>query len=136
MGMKLPPLVLQKVLADSPKLDRVTLPLPPSTNNLFVNARGRGRVKSKEYAAWAARVVPMLWELKPPERLPCTFFWLLTGQVSVLRDGDNTLKPLLDACVKAGVIKDDSLQYVRGWCGHAEVGPGDPCVHVWFEGVL
>ena len=87
----------------------LTLPLPPSTNNLYVNARGRGRILSKagrEYKQ-AVRVLAL------GARLP-----LLRGDVVLTmtvyfpnrrrRDLDNTLKVCLDSL--SGVAYADDSQ--------------------------
>lgn len=137
MGLKLSPTLTRSVLANSSKLDRVTLSLPPSTNGLFTSVKGKNgktiRVKSKAYTAWHAVAVPKLWSLNPPKTYPCTFFWLVVGKIDTRRDGDNLLKPLVDAVVNAGVIPDDSVRYVRGWCGHVLMTDDEPSVQVWLE---
>lgn len=43
----------------------VRLPMPPSTNNMFVNVPKRGRASSEEYRDWkqsARRIVMRAWE--------------------------------------------------------------------------
>lgn len=117
----------------------VTVPIPPSANNLFFNLtpkRGKrrgGRVPSKEYTAWKKIADPLVARLKPPASFPCKFFYLLTGKVNQARDGDNCSKPLLDATVRAGVIPDDKLKFVRGGCWHYEPAAGEPVAIIWFE---
>jgi hypothetical protein len=112
--------------------DSVRLPLPPSVNNLFATVQGR-RVKSAAYRAWLGGAVADLSRLRKPERFPVRFCFAFGGDVNESRDGDNLIKPLLDACVKAGVIPGDSLRHVRGWRGEYQPGAGDACVKVWFE---
>lgn len=85
------------------------LPFPPTTNNLFRNVRGKGRVPTKRYEQWMKQAMQELM-VQQPERL--------VGFVSVdlgfgrpdkrRRDLDNLLKAVLDALVKFAVIEDDS----------------------------
>lgn len=90
----------------------VTVTLPPSTNNLFATSGGK-RVKTREYKDWIAAVVPLFMDLKRPE-LPCRVCISLEGKVPRQRDGDNFLKPVMDALVTAQVIPGDSLVYIVG----------------------
>src|SRR5262252_3713880 len=83
----------------------LTLPAPPATNNLFINA-GRKRVKSQRYKAWQTEAG---WEL---QRQRCSCIggpWeadiaLPTG---LHGDADNYAKPILDLLVKHHVLDDD-----------------------------
>ncbi len=88
----------------------VSIPFPPSVNNLFVNARkGKGRFPSDRYKAWLEEAG---WALKAARQIP------LTGDVTVdivlcppdkrRRDIDNLAKAPLDLLVKHGLISDDS----------------------------
>ena len=82
------------------------LPTPPSTNNLYSNVRGVGRVKTKEYNAW---MVEAGWALKAAKPRP------VAGNVDVQlrvpldkrRDIDNFCKATLDILVRHKVIDDD-----------------------------
>jgi len=86
-----------------------SLPVPPSTNNLYVNARGK-RVKSKQYADW---ITDAGWAAKTAvagkER--CKAPYLITYEVPTdkRRDLDNYLKAANDLLVRVGIIPDDSL---------------------------
>jgi crossover junction endodeoxyribonuclease RusA len=88
----------------------LTLPLPPSANNLYVNARGRGRILSKagrEYKQ-AVRILAM------GARLP-----LLRGDVVLTmtvyfpnrrrRDLDNTLKVCQDSLTGVAYADDSQV---------------------------
>ncbi len=114
-------------------VSRVTVPIPPSANNLFCNLKRGGRVPTKEYTAWKKGADPLVARLRPPPSYPCKFFYLLSGKVFMQRDGGNCEKALLDACVRTGVIPDDSLKYVRGGIWHFEKGEGEPVATIWFE---
>ena len=84
-----------------------TLPSPPSTNKLFRNVAGKGRVRTSAYVDWRMQALTAirLQKIAP-----------VGGRVIVLvgverhsgqADIDNRLKAALDAIVDAGVIEDD-----------------------------
>lgn len=87
------------------------LPFPISTNALFANVPGIGRVKAKAYRAWLKEAGGMIMA----QRLG-----RIDGPVNVeivLQEGrktdpDNT-KCLLDVCVRHGLIKDDGPTIIR-----------------------
>lgn len=90
---------------------RVTLPYPPTTNNLFIN-RGKCRIKSPEYRAWAQEAG---WAIKAqcPVHLvrlhgPYAATFTLDRPDKRARDIANTEKALSDALVSAGIVRDDS----------------------------
>lgn len=84
-----------------------TVPVPPSTNNLFVTI-GRRRFKSPAYRAWLAVAVPLLARLRRPEVFPVRV--LVTAfAINEARDVDNLAKPVSDALVTAGVLPGDSI---------------------------
>jgi crossover junction endodeoxyribonuclease RusA len=105
---------------------RVTLPFPPSTNSLFRNVRGRGRVRSEAYKAWA---IEAGYRVNRAARLkgPVSVSVALCAPDKRRRDADNSLKPILDLLVKHGVIEADDWSIVRSvkaeW-----VDEGDPCL--------
>lgn len=93
----------------------LTLPLPPSTNNLFATVWRKSkktgkrvplRIAAKKYAAWKDAAG---WTLKTQER------WRLGGPVNVAiylplkmaGDIDNRVKAILDLLVKFDWIDDD-----------------------------
>lgn len=84
----------------------IVLPVPPSTNHLFFNVKGRGRVRSTEYTNWASRAAAHLLAQRPA---------VTNGNVSIViriphktrGDLDNRIKAPLDLLVTHGVIQDD-----------------------------
>lgn len=75
------------------------LPLPPSVNNLFINVRGRGRVKSKHYREWEREaIIAMIASAHPT--LPHKAKWELTATCVMpnwrKQDLDNKLKATVD----------------------------------------
>lgn len=83
----------------------VTLPLPPSANNLFLT-RGNRRARSPEYDAWieAAR-----WALHCEKLQPVTgpYAFLLALPYLMRGDCSNRLKAPEDLLVKEGLTPDD-----------------------------
>ncbi len=97
------------------------IPFPPSTNNLYLNMRGRGRVQTPAYRAW---IIEAGAELKRQVKPPC----FADDDRVVIKidlddtrrgDADNRNKAILDALVSAGVIPGDSKKHVKrvsiGW---------------------
>ena len=88
----------------------LTLPFPPSTNNLFVNIKGKGRVKSARYSAWCTEAG---WEARRQRagrvEGPYALYITACRPDARRRDLDNIAKPVSDALKTAGVIEDDSL---------------------------
>lgn len=106
----------------------ISLPFPPTTNNLYLNAKGKGRIPTPRYSAWRTQA---LWEIRIQRAKP------VTGPVHVhirlvapdkrRRDADNTFKAVLDALATGNVIEDDSSAYVRRLSTEwAEAG--EPCI--------
>lgn len=88
----------------------LTLPFPPSTNNLFVNVRGKGRVKSARYAQWCTEAG---WEARRQRagkvEGPYALYITACRPDARRRDLGNLEKPISDALKTAGIIEDDSL---------------------------
>ena len=85
----------------------IALPVPPSTNNLFINARnGKGRFLSPAYKAWRKSAADALtlcaWDM--PAR---PYGVTIRVNVNHQRDVDNTAKPILDFLVAHNVISGD-----------------------------
>lgn len=95
---------------------RLVLPIPPSTNNLYVARRdGRGRAKTSAYAAWLQKAG---WEVALQIRLPFPppmkhVAVSVEAPVSYARDLDNLLKPIADLLVKLTVLVDD--RWIDEW---------------------
>lgn len=90
------------------ELLRVSLPMPPTTNNLFVNA-GKRRIVSPEYDAWRweARQAVADWpDLSQYAAVP----WAATIAVYGLPRGsdlDNRIKATLDLIASLTGLHDD-----------------------------
>lgn len=115
----------------------LTLPFPPSTNNLFVTARfGRTtrRVSSPQARAYAKAVAEAVKEVRampaPSGELRAVIAaWVPDRRA---RDLDNMVKAPLDALVKAGVMADDSL-IVDLRIYRAGLDKANPRITVWLE---
>jgi crossover junction endodeoxyribonuclease RusA len=92
----------------------LTLPFPPSVNNLFINA-GRKRVRSPGYRAWADLAGFQINRQKPqPVTGPVMLrYEFQEGQDNRRRDIDNLVKPVNDLLVEHGVIEGDDNRTVR-----------------------
>ena len=91
----------------------ITLPYPPSVNSIWRAHRRKdgtlGAIKSKKYRAWCENAG---WEIKrqrPPIFAGPVRLHIEAGKPDKRkRDVSNLIKPLEDALVTYGVIRDDS----------------------------
>lgn len=84
----------------------VTLPKPISTNKLFANIRGKGRVKTKRYMTWR-NAAQWMFQADKPKRILGPVEVDIFIPDSFRGDIDNSLKCLLDSLVEYGCIEDD-----------------------------
>lgn len=103
----------------SASIQTCQVPVPPSANKLTATVyRGRGRstrVKTKEQKEYLIRASNALrLALRPVEAYPVHVSLSVVGgkDFPTSRDLDNAWKAVLDSVVEAGIIKDDSRQYV------------------------
>lgn len=106
---------------------RISLPMPPSLNNAFVNIAGKGRVRSENYRKWANQAG---WLLKAqrvaPFNVPVRVRIEIKPENKRAFDLDNRTKAILDLLVTHGVLHDDSNKWVRG-VSIEQVETGAPC---------
>lgn len=105
----------------------IDLPPPISTNNLFANIGGKGRVRSGAYNTWIKHADAMLQEQKLRRTLPAFDGPVLVSfavgtrrgerAISSRLDIDNTFKAYIDRLVHWGVIEDDNRRVIRGVLG-------------------
>ncbi len=100
-----------ELLSDLGAMPSIVVPVPPSTNNLFVNA-GKRRVTSSKYQDWQNVAIPILRALSPPTQYPVGIVLTVEEKVRSSRDIDNFVKPILDAIVKAELIVNDNVKHV------------------------
>jgi Holliday junction resolvase RusA-like endonuclease len=92
----------------------VTLPFPPSTNNLFINTT-RGRIRSSKYDQWATEAGWELMRQRPAKAIgPVSLiFEFQSGRDKRKRDITNLLKAPEDLLVKYGIIEADDNTIVQ-----------------------
>lgn len=85
----------------------IRLPIPPSTNNLFVNIRSGGRTQSKAYRKWRKEAG---WALKEQKIIPVSapYYLDITVERKGGRDISNCIKAIEDLLVTHQVTPDDS----------------------------
>lgn len=86
----------------------VVLPLPPSTNTMYVNVPGRGRVPSKKYREWKKQAAQSLKRM-PKVLVPVEVRIIIRPGKFWRRNSDiaNREKAVTDALVTAGIIPQD-----------------------------
>lgn len=83
--------------------------LPPSTNHLYANVPGRGRVKSKRYVTWKNAAG---WDMNGKGSVKGPYIMLITIDRKFrhkLSDLSNRVKALEDLLQEHGVIENDNL---------------------------
>lgn len=109
-----------------------TITRPPSTNNLFSNVPGKGRVKTAKYKAW---ITAAGWEMKaehsgilvPRFEGPCAV--AIEGVKRI--DVDNSCKPVLDLLQAMNVLANDKLVEELRVCRSGACGEGKVRVSIW-----
>lgn len=91
----------------------IRLPICPSTNNLFKNSIGKGRIRSAEYKRWTETAGLILNRAKPPRVASPVRVVIRVGKCNAERDLDNMAKPVLDLLHHCGVIENDNLKHVH-----------------------
>ena len=99
------------------------LPYPPSVNHAFRNLPGGGRAKASHYRAWRKEAALELMAQRPPK-----YKGQYTLEISArrpdnrMRDIDNLIKPISDALVAAGIVRDDSdcVRVTAEWSDKAQ----------------
>lgn len=106
---------------------RLTLPFPPTTNNLFIQ-RGRIRILSPAYRKWRALVEPLIhtqMQAHAPLAGPYHMHLALDRPDKRARDLSNYIKAAEDSLVSCGVVRDDSdCEEVRVCWSNRKPGKG------------
>jgi Holliday junction resolvase RusA-like endonuclease len=83
----------------------ITIPIPPSVNDLYGVGKGGRRYLKRHVKAWREEAG---WMLKDQDPVPVTGRYKLFLSVPKTRkDADNMLKPTLDLLVSLGLTPDD-----------------------------
>lgn len=88
--------------------------IPPSTNNLYANVAGRGRIKSSDYRIWANATGWDLKALNLPKFTCPVYLTICIGKLPANADVTNRTKALEDLLVEHGIIPGDSRKWVYG----------------------
>jgi hypothetical protein len=115
----------------------VFLPMPPTSNNMYVNRRGKGRVKSDQYNAWIEEAgrKPLAGKWARIARgEDCRLAWTLHltchGLPSVA-DLSNRLKPVEDLICAMTGLRDRYTQRIIMSREPSHTILGD-CVRAWI----
>lgn len=92
----------------------VTVPCPPSVNEMFRNKAGKGRVPTRAYEDWLGHAGWTLRSQRPRAVRGRTLLIVSVERISSSADIDNHLKAIIDLLVKHDVIDDD--KFVTGIC--------------------
>lgn len=91
---------------------RFTMPCPPSTNKLWFNMPGKGRVKTAAYSDFVQMGLVAISNQKVPSvngRVLMVYGIERIAKNAMDADISNRLKAIEDTIVKAGIIEDDSM---------------------------
>ena len=97
------------------------LPLPPSSNNAYFNTKWGGRALTKEGEAYklSAKRELQLQKAQPFEGRAIVYIDVSESECSSASDAANREKLVTDCLVEYGVLKNDSMKYVKrvsiGW---------------------
>jgi Holliday junction resolvase RusA-like endonuclease len=101
----------------------IVLPLPPSTNNLFAN--GRGRYRTQEYDAWIEHAIYELGRQKIRDVIIGAYELNIKVPMKMRGDVSNRIKAPEDLLVKQGFLPDDKHAFKVTIERNANVPPGE-----------
>lgn len=107
--------------------------VPPSTNGLYANVPGRGRVKSDRYRTWANAAGWDLAQYKGPRFDGAVNLTITIGKLPSNADVSNRIKALEDLLVTHKIIAGDSIKHVRRVSVSVADTPFEGCVVVICE---
>lgn len=90
----------------------ICLPVPPSTNALYRNVSGSGRVKTAAYNDWLVEADAALYQqskaVREQQKVEGEFYLSIKLPATCRMDTDNALKALCDYLVSRAITPDDS----------------------------
>lgn len=86
---------------------RIALPLPPSSNNAYANAPGKGRVATAKLKQWR-HDAGWLIQIARPDPIRCRYTLTLTVARTMRGDVSNRIKHAEDLLVAHRLTPDDS----------------------------
>lgn len=100
--------------AEGERIEIVLTDPPPSSNNMFANVSGQGRIKSKLYTLW---IETAGWEARQQAKLRVggtVLIDITVFRMSKIADIDNRVKAVIDLLVAHDLIDDDKhVQEIR-----------------------
>jgi len=87
--------------------------MPPSTNHLYFNVPGKGRVKTSAYDDWLHQAGILIRRQGIARMTQRVDIVISLEDKHPRRDASNTIKPIEDLLVKLGVLPDDRSKFVR-----------------------
>jgi Holliday junction resolvase RusA-like endonuclease len=109
----------------------LVLPVPPSTNNLFVNGK-RGRYKSQRYKEWEIEA-DYWFRQQSCDVVIGAYIVEITLPEMIRGDIDNRSKALIDFLVAKGLTPDDKHMWKVSIERNPNVPPGE--CHVTARGI-
>lgn len=88
--------------------------VPPSTNGLYANVAGRGRVKTERYRTWLQAVGWDMNRYHNHKWAEPVYLTIAIGKLRGSADVSNRVKAVEDLLVAHGIIPGDSIKWVRG----------------------
>jgi Holliday junction resolvase RusA-like endonuclease len=88
----------------------VDLPLPPSMNNLYANARGKGRVKTTDYRQWL-NMAALDLGMRRTGKVSGWYALAVRVPIKMRGDNHNRFKAIGDLLVTQGLIDDDRYEF-------------------------
>jgi Holliday junction resolvase RusA-like endonuclease len=111
----------------------LTLPFPPTVNNLFRNVPGKGRVRTGHYRLWLQEAALLLRAQRAPS-LKGSYRLTISAvrPDNRRRDIANLEKAVSDCLVHAGVIEDDHMaqSILLMWSDSAPIKGGAITIHL------
>lgn len=105
----------------------LSIPVPPSVNELFKNKASGGRAKNSRYVNWLGHASWVLRTQNPHKITGPTIIVATVERNRPRGDIDNRTKAVLDLLVEQDVIEDDSLVEAVAW---SWTRGGDDLCHV------
>ena len=92
----------------------ISIPTPPSVNNLFANSKRGGRHKTRAYRAWTQEAGWIAKGQKPEPVLGEYTYCLTLPKIPSSSDPDNRVKAALDLLVSLKLVEGDSIKFCQG----------------------
>jgi len=96
-----------RVIAKPVDVVTLSLPLPPSVNNMFVTVPKKGRVRSQDYCRWHKTAFDEMCRQHPGKIDGAFAIVIRAGRIRRRSDIDNRIKGILDL-INGVVTADDS----------------------------